>query len=766
LESRGSEIFRSTPFYPVLHLFDRLLGAPVEHGPEGRRGRLRRLLASAGVHDGESMAAVGEFLGMDPGTPGEVDVARAAERRARHLRTLVELVGHSVRRWPGVIVLEDLHWVDPSTLELVEALVESLVEAPVLMIGTTRPEFRGAWPLRHRHAVIALGRLGRSDLCTLIKSTGAGDALSLDTVESIADRASGIPLFAEELARAASTPGTVGRSEIPESLAASLTARLDRVGPAREIAQMAAVCGDEVAPDVLSAVARRSPDQIEPLLERLIEAEILVTHPRPTGRILAFPHSLLRDVVYETLLRSQRRDLHARVADAIVEGFPALANGHPEVVARHLAWAGQHRRAAEGWHRASGVAISRGAYREAEEACRAALTSLDELPPTPEHAGLQVSVQNALVSVLQVTQGYSATITAEASARARELAEHSGSVEDVMMEVAGRWAALSSAGRYVAARQVADQFLELARGDGGREALASAHMMQMTSRYRLGDLVGAERQFERAEPLFAEASFAQRLGAVAQTYGTAARNAWMLGRPDDARRRMDHALAVAQTSNSPYDLAFSRYMAAILAVLMREAEKARRLAEQAMDLADRTGFPQFAAISRVALGRALVEVSPSEAAVDLIETGMAGMSETGSRVAMTMYLGWLAEAQGAVGSLQAAMAAIDRALRLNPEELFFRPELLRIRGELRRLAGDVKSADNDMRAALTGAADMGALSLELRAAMSLHRLRGSGGGSGATAIVAAVYGRFREGQDAVELEEAGAVVRRAASREA
>jgi tetratricopeptide (TPR) repeat protein len=637
--------------------------------------------------------------------------------------------------------------------------MRSLGDAPLLMIQTARPEFRAPWPPPDGQALITLGRLSQRDTCALVQSTPAGEPLSAAVVESIANRAAGIPLFAEELAR---TMGAQGRSaqshEIPDSLSASVNARLDRTGPAREVAQLAAVCGDEVAPEILRAVARRSAAELEPLLERLIEADILVMQPRPTGDVLAFSHSLFREGIYETLLRSQRRELHEDVADTIVTAFPTLASAHPEIIARHLSSAGRHQRAAEAWHSAASVAMSRGAFREAEEACQTALDNLGQLPDAQAHAAVEITIQNALVAALQVTRGYSAAKTREAADRAHELAEKGGSVENVMIEMAARFSALSSAGRYITAGQVADQFLELALREGRRDALAHAYSFQATARYRRGDLAGAERCFQQGEPLFAEAGFLRSLGGVAQTYGTASRNVWMLGRPDEARRRMAYALSVAGANESPYDTAFSTYMAAILAVLMRNAAEGRRLAEQAIDLADANGFRQFATISRVALGRALIDLDPSPRAVDLIETGIAGMAETGSRVAMTLYLAWLAEAQAAVGSLPAAIETIDRALLLNPEELFFRPELLRIRGELWGMSGDVSRADDDMQAALSLAADMEALSLKLRAALSLHRLHARAGSRAAT-IVAAVYGQFREGHDTADLAEAAAVVR-------
>ncbi len=758
LELAGSEIFRSAPFYPVSRLLERVLGGADVGQPDARRRRLARVLAAGGLDDAESIAAVVALLGVGAPVADFIDASRAGEHRARQLRTLVTLILQTVRRRPGVIVVEDVHWIDPSTLELIEGLMATLAQAPLLMIQTARPEFRASWPAAGHHARIALGRLSRSETLELVRSTMTGGSPGDDVVESITDRALGIPLFAEELARLVKIrAGAVVSPEIPDSLAALLNARLDQVGATREIAQVAAVIGDEISPEILRVVADREVGELEECLERLVGGGILTAQQAPAGRVFAFTHTLLRDAVYGTLLRSRRRELHERVANAIVEAWPGIADARPEIVARHFSSADRHDRAAESWHQAAVLAISRCAYREAEEACQEALSHVGQAPETVAGQALHLKAQSALVGVLQITQGYSAPRTAEAAARSRALAEKFGDVEQLMTEVGGRWTALSSAGQYVIADHVADEFFELARRDGRRGSLANAHLIRMTSRYRLGDLMGAERYFQDAETLFAEESFRQRLGAVAQTFGNASRNAWMLGRPDEARRRMAHALAVATANNNPYDIAFSEYMAAILAILMRHAPDACRAAERSIELSDQNGFPQFAAISRIALGRALVDRRPSAEAVALIRRGIAGMAQTGSRVAMTLYLAWLAEAQAVVVSPFEALDTIDRALTFNPEERFFRPELLRIRGELWAATGNVDWADTDLRAALVTAADMGALGLELRAALSLHRLRSRGAAAGAPDIVAKVYARFSEGFDTADLVDASAV---------
>lgn len=750
----GSELSSNTPLQPVVRLLDRVVAGLAPNPATSRRTRLERLLTAVGMDAAVSAPQIADLLGM---APKPQDAPDAGIWRALQLRTLATWLLQASRRRPLVLVVEDMHWIDPSTLELVEAIMKRIADAPLLMIHTTRPEFRAPWPILSRHTYLTLNRLARNDIRAIVQGVvvGARD----DVVEAIVERTSGVPLFAEELARLVKIrAGELGGSEIPGTLAASLNARLDRLGPAREIAQIAAVMGDEFSADVLGAVTARSPGELRPLLDRLISADILSAQPAPRGQIFAFKHALIRDAAYKSLLRGRRRGLHERVADVIIDSFPTMAESQPEIVARHLSAADQHGRAAPTWHAASMAAVARGAFREAELVGRQALSSVLAMPPSRDRDYLHLKLQNALVPVLQVTQGYSAALTAEAAELARELAERLDNVDELTAQAQGQWAALSSAGKYIAAAGVGDRLLALARRAGRRDDLAHAHMVQMTSRYRLGDLVGAERYFEEGRPLFMEQGFIRRPGAIAQTFGNASRNVWMMGRVDEAQRRMDFALAMAGESGNPLDMAFARYMAAILAVLMRKAAEARRLAEESIEISDKHNFPQFAAISRVALGRALADLGDPAGGARMIDDGIAGMSKTQTRVAMTMYLAWLAECRAATGATAAALASIERAFAVNREELFFRAELLRIRGDLRSTMGDTAAAEKDIRQALAVAGDMSARWLQLRAAVSLHCALTRAGNSGARDEVRKIFSGLGEGRNTPDARAAALII--------
>ena len=232
----------------------------------------------------------------------------------------------------------------------------------------------------------------------------------------------------------------------------------------------------------------------------------------------------------------------------------------------------------------------------------------------------------------------------------------------------------------------------------------------------------------------------------------------MLGRIDDARKLDHEAIEFAEAGNSKYDLAFAQYMSVILMVLLREPAQARYRAELSIELSDQHGFPQFAAISRVVLGRALAELGAAASGVPLMKEGIAGMNRTGSRVAMTLYLSWLAEAQAMGEAFGEAQETIDRAAEFNPEEQIFAPEILRIRGELRAATNRTDLAENDLKEAIAVAERMSARTLQLRALTSLHRFQLRQGDAGCGDEIEPVLKQIQQGLDTVGVMDARALL--------
>ncbi len=399
-------------------------------------------------------------------------------------------------------------------------------------------------------------------------------------------------------------------------------------------------------------------------------------------------------------------------------------------------------------------ASGRGAFVEAEAGCRKGLDSLARLAETAPRDIQELKLSNLLVISTQITHGYSSPEVAAAHERVRALTEKTGDVSQEFEKTATEWVMLSTQGKFIAGNALAEQICELADRVGRPGARAHGQMMQMTARYRVGDLVGAEQSFVRGRAFYQEREFDARAGSVAQTFGTAARNAWLLGMADTARERSQYALLAM--AERPFDLAFAQYMAAILAVLVRDPELALRLGTQSLEASDTLKFPVFSAISRVVVGRATAELGDTAAGVAMIEEGIGRMERTGSRNGLTLYLAWAAEALGLAERWDEAEQVIERALTANPEELFFEAECLRLRGEIRAALG--KPAIDDFVAAHRSAERMGARICRIRTWLSTRRLGLDGDPRLPPARdLARLYDEMAEGRDTPDMKEAAAL---------
>jgi len=630
-----------------------------------------------------------------------------------------------------------------------------------MLLYTARPEFRAPWPMRTHHSQITLNRLSSRNVREMVALVAARNALTSDSVEAVVERTGGVPLFVEELTRAMLEGGSAqdtGR-DIPATLHDSLMARLDRLGTAKEVAQLAAVIGAEFSYELLQAVSSRPESELQAALAKLADAELIYTRGIPPDATYQFKHALIRDTGYDALLKSRRRELHRLVAQIIDEKFPVLKRTQPEVLARHWTEAGETDVAISLWGKIADTSRSRCAFHEAYGAYQNVLALLELLQQSRERDERELSIRTALTTVLQITHGYSAPETIEASARARALSDKVGNLGQLVLQAWNKWAALSSAGDLIAARQIAEETFEFASREGDPVNLAYAHMAIMTSRYRLGDLPGAEHYFSRGLAFFDSETFRRAPGAIAQTFGNASQVALLMGHADTARNRIRQAISRALDNDNPYDQAFAQFMAAVLHLILREPQQAQDSATSSLKLCDKHRFPQFAALSRIALGRAHAELGDAHEGIELIRQGMAEMLATKNRNAISVYLHWLSEAQMFGSDISEAIESIDKAINEEPAQLYFRPENLRFRAELRLKQGNIELAETDFEESIALAHRMGAKAWELRTAMSRARLLAAQGRPDqALAILADIYNWFTEGFDTADLKEAKALL--------
>ena len=735
----GAPLFINTPFHAVIRMLDQGLDWRGEDSSDARFERLVEALAPAGLKLAEAAPLIAELLGLPIPPTFAPPMIPPEQKRRRLLAALAGWVFSATTAQPLVIVIEDLQWVDPSTMELVQTLVDQGVTAPLLLIATARPEFRAPWSARGHHAQLSLSRLSDRQtraLVTAMVARGGATTQGEDLVKRIVERTDGVPLFAEELARLMSEGAGHGEGrEIPVTLVDSLAARLDRLGRAKETAQLGAVIGRDFTYELISALSEEPEADLEADLAALAEADLIGARGLPPDATYQFKHALIQDVAYDALLKSKRRDLHAKVAHVIVEQFAALAQAQPEVLARHWTEAGEAAPAVAAWKSAGDGAYERRAYKEAEEAYRQALAMVGRKPESPERDAEELALASALNRVLQLTRGYAAPQTLEAAARARALAEKLGAVSELIREEGRIWQALITAADYASAAALAGHILDLIHVDGDRPGrLMFAHLAQVQTSFYTGDLSAVEEHFAVISPMLDSLDMAQAPGNNQISLGVASLAAWISGRAGTARARIDRARAFAEQSKNPYDLGVLLHFSGNLEVFEENPTAAEATASRLLALAEERGMTYLADLARGTLGWAVTRRGAVEEGVALMRRSWAG--RVGAAVGLTYGFVRLAEGLALAGKVDEAFAALDEALNFNPQERVFQPAAIVHRGDLRLQNGDADGAEADFRQAISMAQEMGAGTWGLRAALSLAGLlRDRGDGEAAGAMV-------------------------------
>ena len=762
IECAAAPLSANSPFHAAVQMCHQAIGCRGDEEEGEQLAGLETAVGRAGLKLDEAVPVIAEMLGL--AVPAQYPPLNLApdQRRAHLFATLVEWMLVTARpERPLIIVLEDLQWVDPSTMELIQTMVEQGATAPMLILLTARPEFQPAWRARGHHTLVTLDRLSSRETRDLVEGIATGAGLSSDLVDAITKRTDGVPLFAEELTRLVMQDrGATGVDGIPATLLDSLAARLDRLGPAKDVAQLASVLGREFSYELLEAVSPLPEAELRSGLEKLADAELLHARGAPPRANYQFRQALIQDAAYETLLKRKRQGLHARVAQIITERFGDLAAARPELLALHWTRAGEIEPALAAWKNAGDAAYARRAFKESEVNYRQGLELLLTCPPSSERDAKELDLSSALNRVLQLTRGYAAPETIDAASRARALAEKSGTLSLLIREEARIWRSIITAGDYAAAAALADHIRELARDEGDNPGrLVFVHNAQVQICFYTGDLAGVERHFAELSPLIDTVGLRQAPGNNIVAVGIASLTAWAQGRSGEAHRRMQRAVAIAETSNNSYDRAMALHFLGNLHLCERNTDAAEEIASQLLALAREHGFSYLASLALLPLGWALARKGDAQEGVRLIRQTLADQASSGARVSIGSTLNRLAEAQELEGATVEALATIEEALKANPQERLYRPESFRIRGSLRHAQGDLERAEADLRTAAELAKEMGARAFELRAELELAQLlRADGRGQSARELLGPVSAGFADDDDSAELRDARAML--------
>ena len=702
------------------------------------------------------------------------------QRRERTLNALTEqLVGMASQR-PVLMVFEDVHWIDPTSLETLNRAVDRVKALPVLLLVTFRPEFNAPWAGQSRVTSLTLTRLGERDIASMIDRVVGNKVLPPDIWQDIIERTDGIPLFIEEMTKAvleAEGPTAQAVSlvpspmlAVPASLHASLMARLDRLGAAKEVAQVGAAVGREFSYALLAAVVREPETELQSALHRLVEAGLLFRQGTPPNATYSFKHALVQDAAYGTLLREPRRALHARIANVLESLFAEISENQPELLARHYTEAGLIEKAASLWGKAGQRSLARSALFEAIAQLSRALDQIATLPTTPALRREEIRLQVALIQPLMFVKGITVPETSAAVERARLLIEKAEAVgeppEDplsLFSVLYGLFLANTFAFNAEVCRDLAGQLLALAEKQGAAVPLMVGHRSMGFALIMGGNFGKGRSHLNSAIALYdpiEHRPFAERFSGIREVslcFRSFA--AWCLGYPDAAIADVNRAVKSAQEFGKSATLMITLALTSMTQLLLGNYTAANTQTDEMIAVAEEKGASFLKVIGISVRGCALAMNGQASDAVETMAVEMTGLQSMGASLYTTLWLSYLTRAYAELGKFDAAAGCISKAMTVvtTTGETWCEAEVNRIAGEitLRLPEGDAARAEEYFERALAVARQQEAKSWELRASMSLARLwRDQGKVLQARELLAPVYGWFREGFDTRDLKEA------------
>jgi class 3 adenylate cyclase len=769
--------YENSPLYPVIAQIERAAGLTREDPPSTRLKKLETLLTHSAASSDDT-ALVGELLSL-PLPDGSATAHLTPQRKKeKTLEALVRQVEALARDRPVLMLFEDAHWIDPTSRELLDLTIARLRTLRVLLVVTFRPEFDPPWTGQAHVGLLALNRLDVQDGTALAEQV-AGKALPPAVVAQITARADGIPLFVEELTRALIETGSLrdegSRYEpdqpaplltIPPSLHASLLARLDRLGAAaKEAAQIGAAIGREFSYQLLIAAAPGSEGTPRDGLDRLVGAGLVFQRGVPPAAEYQFKHALVQDTAYGTLLRGPRQRLHQRIATALRDQSPETAERAPEVLAHHLAAAGQLDSAAAYWLEAGRRAAAHSANVEAITHLTRGIEALSSVADTTKRARQELAFQLALGPALMMTRGFNAPEPERAYQTARRLSEQLGDDRARFTSVWGLWLVNGSSGRPAFRRELADELFRVAERLGDRGLLLEAHHAGWAT-----DLSGAHYISGRQHVLEGLALYDRdEHRSHALTYGghdpavcgkgQGAVMLWLLGYPDQAAREARDVVVFAETLAHIPSVGHALWWAAMVHQVRRDAPPVLDYSKRLLVLGTEHALAQYRMIGSITHGWAFAQLSNMEEG--LSELRQAVISYPGTQRAY--FTANLAETELRAGHFERAMAALNDAAAISDklDETFWRAAMLCLEGDLLRArsADDRRAPEERYREAMAIARGQQAKSLELRAATRLARLlREEDRGAEARDLLAPVYEWFTEGFETPDLKEANALL--------
>lgn len=771
----------NSPLHPFIEQIEGAAGFARDDAAEQRLNKLEGSL----VGDAAQIAQTAPLLAAALSLPVDRYPPLALSPQKRKERTLEAIAGQIealALQGPVLMVVEDVHWIDPTSQELLELLVPKLRQLPVLLVMTHRPEYVPVWATHPNVTSITLNRLGRAQGALLVGAVTSGRALPPDVLDEILARTDGVPLFVEELTRSVlesgllledgdhyTLQGPLSALEIPASLRDSLMARLDRLGAVKELAQIGACIGREFSHDLLASVSPLLAEPLAAALLRLVEAGLVTQRDVAPFATYTFKHALVQDAAYESLLKSRRSALHAKIAFVLEHEFVDRVNNTPEWLAHHHTQAGNLAPAIPLWRKAGTMAVSRVALKEAVAHFQNGLSLIDQLPPSEERDRLELTIREPLNAAWTGLRGWAAAEVGVNAAAILKLAESQRNAQSVLLAIWWVWTSTITQGRIADSLPWVERLVAEGRESDDIDLKMFGHATAMVQYFLHGDLLESRAETDKALALHdprRSQRWIQLTGHDLRTFVEvyACQLIWMLGYPEQAERMSETSTAHARADGHAFGLVWALTFSAYVFAYRREPARFMERVDEADRLAREQGLAFISEVSAPqARGIAALQNGEFSDAIVLLRRGLERWTRTGGNVRVPFVKSALAEAVARQGNLDAALELIDECLaqidRQSGQERLWLAEVLRLKGWMLMRQERYDEAESQLRASIDCAHSQHAKSWELRGATTLAGLLATQGRRDeARAILAPVYAWFTEGFGTKDLTEAKALL--------
>jgi predicted ATPase/class 3 adenylate cyclase len=774
----------NSALYPFIRQLERAARFERSNTSAEKFAKLEAVLVRSGADANQVVPPLANLLSLPPDDRYRVPELSPQKRKEMTLAALLAQLSGLAARQPVFVIFEDIHWADPTSLELLTVTLEQIPRLRVLLLITARPEFTPPWPGHAHVTTLSLTRLNRRNGAALIERVTAGKTLPEEVMNQILARTDGVPLFVEELTKTVLETGLLQERDdhyvlnrplpsmaIPTTLHASLMARLDRLAPVREVAQIGAVVGREFSFELLNTIAGLPRERLEEALAELVRSELIFCRGETPQAVYTFKHALVRDAAYSGLLRSRRAALHATIADAFEQRFPEIVEAQPETLAHHLTEAGLFEKAGGYWLQASKKAAMRSANIEAIAHAQRGVEALGYLADGPAKDRLELDFQFSLGPCLIAIQGPASNKASATFARARELCERLGDPPEHLQVMFWLTTASVIRGELPQAEETIAALLQIAEARADRPALLNAMRGQAMIRLFMGHPTSALEALERAIEAFNASGEEERLAARAAGQDAAVADLalmswalWLLGRVDTAIAQLNTAIQRADAIDHPHSQAYACYYASVLHALRGELSQAQGYAERCLTLSDEHGFRQWRGLAHAIRGICVTLLDPSSSALEEVRSALAEYRGAGYQLGITALYVLLCQGLLLSHKYEAALDLIEQGFvtaSRNSEQIF-EAELYRLKARvlLARGAADARStAQALLEQALATARGQQARTLELRAASDLAVLwNDQGRREEALDLLAPVYAGFTEGFETQDVKQARALL--------